>query len=67
MLQDDPMLEGVSAILFDEFHERHLASDLGLALCVDVQSGLREDLRLAGDVGHAGWREVGAASSTARA
>jgi ATP-dependent helicase HrpB len=46
MLQDDPMLEGVSAILFDEFHERHLHSDLGLALCVDVQSGLREDLRL---------------------
>jgi len=46
MLQDDPMLEGISAILFDEFHERHLHSDLGLALCVDVQSGLREDLRL---------------------
>lgn len=46
MLQDDPMLEDISAILFDEFHERHLHSDLGLALCVDVQSGLREDLRL---------------------
>ena len=46
MLQDDPMLGGVSAVLFDEFHERHLASDLGLALCLDVQAGLRPDLRL---------------------
>ncbi|MGO4550950.1 ATP-dependent helicase HrpB [Lysobacter sp. 2RAF19] len=46
MLQDDPMLEGVGALLFDEFHERHLAGDLGLALALDVQSGLREDLRI---------------------
>ncbi len=46
MLQDDPLLEGVGAILFDEFHERHLASDLGLALALDVQAGLREDLRI---------------------
>jgi len=46
MLQDDPMLEDVGAILFDEFHERHLAGDLGLALALDVQSGLREDLRI---------------------
>jgi ATP-dependent helicase HrpB len=46
MLQDDPLLEGVGAILFDEFHERHLAGDLGLALALDVQSSLREDLRL---------------------
>ncbi len=46
MLQDDPTLEGVGAILFDEFHERHLAGDLGLALALDVQSSLREDLRL---------------------
>jgi ATP-dependent helicase HrpB len=46
MLQDDPMLEGVAAILFDEFHERHLAGDLGLALALDVQAGLREDLRI---------------------
>ena len=46
MLQDDPMLENVGAILFDEFHERHLAGDLGLALALDVQAGLREDLRL---------------------
>ena len=46
MIQDDPALEGVGALLFDEFHERHLASDLGLALALDVQAGLREDLRL---------------------
>ncbi|BCT92230.1 ATP-dependent helicase HrpB [Lysobacter helvus] len=46
MLQDDPMLDGVGALLFDEFHERHLAGDLGLALALDVQAGLREDLRI---------------------
>jgi ATP-dependent helicase HrpB len=46
LLQDDPGLTGVGAILFDEFHERHLASDLGLALALDVQAGLRDELRL---------------------
>ena len=51
MLQADPELggsgpEGVGALLFDEFHERHLAGDLGLALALDVQSALREDLRI---------------------
>ncbi|MDG2523845.1 ATP-dependent helicase HrpB [Stenotrophomonas sp. HITSZ_GD] len=46
MIQDDPLLDGVGAILFDEFHERHLAGDLGLALALDVQSQLREDLRI---------------------
>ncbi|WP_267123407.1 helicase-related protein, partial [Xanthomonas sacchari] len=46
MLQDDPMLEGVGALLFDEFHERHLAADLGLALALDVQAQVREDLRI---------------------
>ncbi|MCD9007678.1 ATP-dependent helicase HrpB [Luteimonas sp. XNQY3] len=46
MLQDDPELADVGALLFDEFHERHLAGDLGLALARDVQTGLREDLRL---------------------
>jgi ATP-dependent helicase HrpB len=46
MLQDDPLLEGIGAIVFDEFHERHLAGDLGLALALDVQTGLREDLRI---------------------
>jgi len=43
---DDPMLDGVAAVLFDEFHERSLDADLGLALARDVQQGLREDLRL---------------------
>ncbi|TWH99186.1 ATP-dependent helicase HrpB [Luteimonas cucumeris] len=46
MLQDDPTLENVGALLFDEFHERHLAGDLGLALALDVQASLREDLRI---------------------
>lgn len=46
MIQDDPALEGVGAILFDEFHERHLAGDLGAALALDVQASLRPDLRL---------------------
>jgi len=46
MLQDDPMLDGVGALLFDEFHERHLAADLGLAQALDVQAQLREDLRI---------------------
>lgn len=46
MLQDDPMLEGVGALLFDEFHERHLAGDLGLALALDVQASVRPDLRI---------------------
>ncbi|HEY2231077.1 MAG TPA: ATP-dependent helicase HrpB [Xanthobacteraceae bacterium] len=43
---DDPGLEGVAALLFDEFHERSLDADLGLALARDVQKGLREDLRI---------------------
>src|SRR5208337_2695152 len=43
---DDPSLEGVAAALFDEFHERSLDADLGLALALDAQEGLREDLRL---------------------
>ena len=46
MSLDDPALEGVSAVLFDEFHERSLDADLGLALALDSQAGLREDLRL---------------------
>lgn len=46
MLQSDPSLEGIGAILFDEFHERHLHGDLGLALGLQAQSVLREDLRL---------------------
>ena len=46
LILDDPMLDGVAAVLFDEFHERSLDADLGLALARDVQQGLREDLRL---------------------
>lgn len=46
MILDDPSLEGVGAVLFDEFHERSLDADLGLALSLDCQRGLREDLRL---------------------
>lgn len=42
----DPELAGVSAILFDEAHERHLDSDLGLALAIEAQGVLRDDLRL---------------------
>ena len=42
----DPELNGVVAVLFDEFHERSLDADLGLALARDVQTGLREDLRI---------------------
>lgn len=45
-LLEDQELEGVSAILFDEAHERHLDSDLGLALALETQSVLREDLRI---------------------
>jgi ATP-dependent helicase HrpB len=45
-LQQDPQLSGVGLIIFDEFHERNLHSDLALALTLDVQQGLREDLRL---------------------
>lgn len=45
-LQSDPGLEGIGLVIFDEFHERHLDSDLGLALCLDAQRGLREDLRI---------------------
>jgi ATP-dependent helicase HrpB len=46
LILDDPALDGVAAVLFDEFHERSLDADLGLALAIDVQHGLREDLKL---------------------
>ncbi|ARM86428.1 ATP-dependent RNA helicase HrpB [Rhizobium sp. CIAT894] len=46
MILDDPELGGVSAVIFDEFHERSLDADFGLALALDVQSALREDLRI---------------------
>ncbi|WP_457797134.1 ATP-dependent helicase HrpB [Methylocystis sp. S23] len=46
MILDDPALDGVAGVLFDEYHERSLDADLGLALALDAQSGLRDDLRL---------------------
>ena len=46
MILDDPGLEGVAAVLFDEFHERGLDADLGLAFARDAQGVLRDDLRL---------------------
>ncbi len=46
MILDDPALEGVGAVLFDEFHERSLDADLGLALALDCQRGYRPDLRI---------------------
>jgi ATP-dependent helicase HrpB len=45
-LQNDPALEDVGCVIFDEFHERNLQSDLGLALALDAQRHLREELRL---------------------
>src|SRR5215210_4523226 len=46
LILDEPELSGVAAVLFDEFHERSLDADLGLALARDAQQGLREDLKL---------------------
>ncbi|MEZ5962151.1 MAG: ATP-dependent helicase HrpB [Hyphomonadaceae bacterium] len=46
MILDDPELHGVAAVIFDEFHERSLEGDLGLALARDTQGALRPDLRL---------------------
>ena len=46
MILDDPELKGIAAVLFDEFHERSLDADLGLAFARDAQQGLREDLKL---------------------
>ena len=46
MLQHDPALEGVACVVFDEFHERNLQGDLGLALALECQGHLRPDLRL---------------------
>ncbi len=46
MILDDPSLDGVAAVIFDEFHERSLDADLGLALALECQEALREDLRI---------------------
>ncbi len=45
-LQSDPGLDGVAGVIFDEAHERHLDTDLALALCLDLQRALRPELRL---------------------
>ena len=45
-LQSDPELSGTGLIIFDEFHERSLDGDLGLALSLDIQRGLRDDLKI---------------------
>ena len=45
-LQNDPLLKDVGVVIFDEFHERTLGGDVALALCRDVQKGLRDDLKL---------------------
>ncbi|MES2914401.1 MAG: ATP-dependent helicase HrpB [Pseudomonadota bacterium] len=46
MIQSDPELTGVGLVIFDEFHERSLNADLGLALCLEVRGALRPDLKL---------------------
>ena len=46
MLQSDPELSGIGCVIFDEFHERALQADLGLALCLEVRGALRPDLAL---------------------
>lgn len=46
MLQNDPELAGIDLLIFDEFHERNLQGDLGLALALDAQAGLRDDIKI---------------------
>ncbi len=46
MIQSDPELSGIGAVIFDEFHERSLNADLGLALCLEIAGALRDDLFL---------------------
>jgi ATP-dependent helicase HrpB len=46
LLQNDPELTGIALVVFDEFHERNIHSDFGLALALEAQMGFREDLRL---------------------
>lgn len=46
LILDDPSLDGVAAVIFDEYHERSLDADLGLALALDCRNGLRDELRL---------------------
>ena len=53
LILDDPSLDGIAAVLFDEFHERSLDADLGLALARDAQQGLARRSQASGDVGDA--------------
>ncbi len=46
MIQSDPELAGIGAVIFDEFHERSLNADLGLALCLEISEALRDDLMI---------------------
>ena len=46
MIQEDQQLTGISTVIFDEFHERSLNADLGLAFCLEIASVLREDLKI---------------------
>ncbi|MBO1924231.1 ATP-dependent helicase HrpB [Thiomicrorhabdus sp. 6S3-12] len=45
LIQKDPEMEGVGLVIFDEFHERNLQADLGLSLLLEIQQGLRDDLK----------------------
>ncbi|MCP2265803.1 ATP-dependent helicase HrpB [Promicromonospora thailandica] len=64
-LQQDPELPGVSAIVIDECHERHLDADLLLALCVDVRTNLRDDLALVATSATADTARLGSALGSA--
>ena len=46
MIQTDPSLDGIAALIFDEFHERSLNADLGLALALEVRGALRDELMI---------------------
>ena len=59
MVQSEPDLPGIGAVIFDEFHERSLNADLGLALCLEVIGVLRDDPDPVGDVRHADAEPVG--------
>ena len=56
MILDDPALDGVAAVLFDEFHERSLDADLGLAFALDAQQGSARGSEASCHVGDARWR-----------
>ena len=61
-LLDDPFLEGIGAVMLDEFHERSLHTDMAVALLREMQQTVREDLMSDRDVGDAGGRAGGAVS-----